>query len=138
MYKTFYTSEHGVYHCNVCRKYPPSEGEKFKIDCRSEIQRAMNEIDFDISKKNDEIFLMKILVEKKKICENAINIIKEHILHEHPKYGYDCSTCDRKFIRKIDVIKKNHNCSYKKTKLKKYLGNLLNKDVSTIILDFLE
>lgn len=98
---------------------------------RLEIQRDKEKIEF-----LEERDLRVKTIEK--LCANAFELFKSHVLHEHTDICYDCNTCDKKFIRIKDAIKKRHNCSYKKTKLKKVIYPIFGKDVSSVILSFLD
>lgn len=72
------------------------------------------------------------------VNNNAIKLFREHVLVNHSELCHSCETCDKKFIRIKDAIKKRHKCSYKKTKLKKKLLPFFYKDIGSVILDYLE
>lgn len=74
----------------------------------------------------------------KRVMTNAYSLMEEHLINEHNDKCYDCNSCDKKFMKIKDVIKKNHNCSYKKTKLKKRLEKHFYPDISNLILGFIE
>jgi flagellar biosynthesis regulator FlbT len=76
--------------------------------------------------------------EERTIAKKAQELIDEHILLEHPESCYECKSCDKKFVRIKDTIKKRHNCSYKKTKLKKRLEKHFYPDINSIILGYIE
>ena len=72
------------------------------------------------------------------IMKNAYKLLEEHLLLKHNEKCYECKTCDKKFIRIKDVIKKRHNCSYKKTKLKKRLDKYFITVLANLILGYIE